>query len=236
MSFTQFKSKYNIINPVLISFTLLAIFIILPLLTYKYVFPGGDMGELVNNAFRVYKGELPYRDFWLLFTPGEVFLPALIYKIFGVNINILFIFFNIVSAFIGFTTFYLGRLILKDNFFSTILALLIFFNGITANYQGFSYIHIYFLFLLIATMFLSKFIEIKKTYLLFLSGIFVGISVFFRLYETAPMFIAAFIIIILNSAREKKPAKDILKVLSIFIAGAALVIAIFSINLWNIWV
>ena len=236
MSFTQFKNKYNIINPVLISFTLLAIFIILPLLTYKYVFPGGDMGELVDNAFRAYKGELPYRDFWLLFTPGEVFLPALIYKIFGVNINILFIFFNIVSAFIGFTTFYLGRLILKDNFFSTILALLIFFNGITANYQGFSYIHIYFLFLLIATMFLSKFIEIKKTYLLFLSGIFVGISVFFRLYETAPMFIAAFIIIILNSAREKKPAKDILKVLSIFIAGAALVIAIFSISLWNIWV
>jgi hypothetical protein len=44
---------------------------ILALLTYSFGFIGGDMAEYLNNAFRVVQGQLPYRDFWLLFPPGK---------------------------------------------------------------------------------------------------------------------------------------------------------------------
>ena len=111
------KEKIDKINPLLLAMTLFLIFLLLPLATYNHTTAGGDMAEYLNNPLRVINGDLPYRDFWLLFSPGEVFLPALIYKIFGLNINILLIFSVVITAFVGLFSFLLGRTIFRDNFF-----------------------------------------------------------------------------------------------------------------------
>ncbi|MFO7581596.1 hypothetical protein, partial [Guyparkeria sp.] len=53
-----------------------------------YQAPSGDLAEYLNNAYRVTLGEQPYLDFWLLFPPGEVFLPAAVLAAAGGNLNV----------------------------------------------------------------------------------------------------------------------------------------------------
>src|SRR3990172_971973 len=45
-----------------------------------------DEGFILHAAQRVIQGELPYRDFDLIYTPGTVFLTAAAFKIFGESI------------------------------------------------------------------------------------------------------------------------------------------------------
>src|SRR3990167_9778051 len=64
--------------------------IFLSLLTSAFFFNRGfayyDEGFILHAAQRVIQGELPYRDFDLIYTPGTVFLTAAAFKIFGESI------------------------------------------------------------------------------------------------------------------------------------------------------
>ncbi|MCD6572828.1 MAG: hypothetical protein J7K95_01870 [Thermoplasmata archaeon] len=197
--FMAVKEKVDKINPILLVMTLFMIFLLLPLATYNRTSAGEDMAEYINNPLRVINGELPYRDFWLLFPPGEVFLPALIYRVFGLNINILLIFSVVISAFVGLFSFLLGRSIFRDNFFASIAAMLVFFNGITRWYLGYTYIHMYFLLLLISTLLFIKYLRNNGAIELFLAGIFIGLAFLFKLYVVGAAFLALFLTIFIHS-------------------------------------
>lgn len=43
----------------------------------------GDEGLIAQGAYRIYQGQLPYRDFFCGITPGAFYWPALFMKIFG---------------------------------------------------------------------------------------------------------------------------------------------------------
>jgi hypothetical protein len=42
-----------------------------------------DEGLVVYGAARVMRGEVPYRDFWSMYGPGQFYLIAGLFKIFG---------------------------------------------------------------------------------------------------------------------------------------------------------
>ena len=45
-----------------------------------------DEGFAVFNATRVVGGEVPYRDFWAIYPPGQLYALAGVYKIFGISL------------------------------------------------------------------------------------------------------------------------------------------------------
>jgi len=224
--FIAVKEKVDKINPIILAMTLFMIFLLLSLATYNRTTAGGDMAEYINNPLRVINGELPYRDFWLLFPPGEVFLPALIYRVFGLNINILLIFSVVISAFVGLFSFLLGRSIFRDNFFATIVAMLVFFNGTTGRY---------FLLLLISVLLFIKYLRNNGAIELFLTGIFIGLAFLFKLYVVGAAFLAFFLTIFIHSNFDAKPFSHSVKHVAILFSGVLPVLGIASLALMDIW-
>lgn len=231
------KKKANNINPVLLAITLFMIFLLISLATYnwKVQMPDKDIAEYLNNPLRVINGELPYRDFWLVFPPGEVLFPAFIYKIFGLNINIPLIFSVIINALVGLFSFLLGKSIFKDNFFAMISALLVFFLGIPYRYLGYTYLHLYFLLLLIATLFFMRYLKNNAVRELFSAGIFIGLAFLFRFYEVGATFLAIILTIFINSKINKKPFRYSIKSIVFLCSGVLPVITIVSLALSRIW-
>src|SRR5262249_40635220 len=122
---------------------------IVGLIGYNRANLGDDLAEFVNNPVRVLHGDAPYRDFWLLHPPGEVYLPAVVYRLgFGVNAVLLLNVF--ISVLVGLAAFWLGRMISGSDIEGTLAAVLVFFAGIPAEYVGYTYLHLYFLSLLAA--------------------------------------------------------------------------------------
>src|SRR3990167_8376883 len=64
--------------------------IFLSLLTSAFFFNRGfayyDEGFILHAAQRVLQGEVPYRDFDLIYTPGSVYLTAAAFKLLGESI------------------------------------------------------------------------------------------------------------------------------------------------------
>ncbi len=232
--FKALKEKVNKINPLFLAVALFLIFLLYLLATYNHTTAKGDMAEYLNNPLRVINGELPYRDFWLLFPPGEVFLPAFIYKAFGLNINILLIFSVVITAFIGMFSFLLGRLIFRDNFFAATSATLVFFNGIT-HYLGFAYIHMHFLLLFISAFIFIKYLRNNSAVELFLTGFFVGLAFLFKFYEVGGVFLAFLLTIFIHSRFDGKSFSYSIKSIAVFCGGVLLVVGLASLVLIEIW-
>ncbi len=87
--FLNVKEKFDALNPIFIIVILSILFFFPTIPIYDRGTTSGDTSEYLNNPVRILNGELPYKDFWLLHPPGEVYLPALMYKLFGLNINII---------------------------------------------------------------------------------------------------------------------------------------------------
>ena len=84
-----------------------------------------DEGFILHAAQRVIQGELPYRDFDLIYTPGTVFLTAAAFKIFGESILAGRVLALLVSLLTGYLVFKICYRTTKNNFVS-FLALLIY--------------------------------------------------------------------------------------------------------------
>jgi hypothetical protein len=68
---------------VAIFFYLLLLYLFMPIRTPLNFY---DEGFAVFNPVRVLNGELPYRDFWAIYPPGQLFSLAGVYKILGVSL------------------------------------------------------------------------------------------------------------------------------------------------------
>ena len=45
-----------------------------------------DEGFAVLNATRIMDGDVPYKDFWTIYPPGQYYVIAAIFKTFGTNL------------------------------------------------------------------------------------------------------------------------------------------------------
>lgn len=229
------RERIDKINPLVLAIMLFSILLILCLPTYNCTSARGDLGEYINNPVRIMYGDLPYRDFWLLFPPGEVFFPFFIYKLFGVNVNFVLLFSLIVSIFVVISSFFLGRLIFKNNFFALLVAILVFFNGILTLYIGPTYIHIHLLLLFLSAFFFVRYLERNNIKELFLAGILIGLAFFFKLEVVCSALVAFSLILIIYSNFNKKPFNYYIKSLAIFFIGILLVLSFIFIAFIEIW-
>lgn len=233
-SFRNFREKFDKVNPTILLVFLFIITFLPNIIVYNRTHAAGDIAEYINNPLRIIYGELPYRDFWLIFPPGEVFLPAFIYKVFGLNVNILLALTIFLNSFISVSSFLVARQIFKDNFFSSVATILVIFNGLR-HYGGFIYIHVYFLFLLISAFFLLRYLKDEKLTNLFLTGVFLGLASLFKLYEVGAASLSFLLLVLIWAKLEKKKIKSIATMLFILFAGSFLFPVITSIILIDIW-
>lgn len=202
--------------------------------TYYY---GGDVGEYANNPLRILNGELPYRDFWLLLPPGEIYFPFFIYKIFGLNVSYVFLSSAITNACIGWYTFKVtDKILQKGKVYAFIASLLVFFGPEFIYYFGYIYSHIYFLFLFISIDFFLSYLrnDHKKSYI-FWSGLCVGLALLFRWYETGAFGAAVMIAGAYYIIKSHKKIKEAIKLFIIFVEGVMVVLGLTSLFLYKIW-
>ena len=216
--------KINNTNSYLLGGIIFIFLVGLSILTQLTMTPSCDMAEYLNNPLRILNGEIPYRDFWLLFTPGEAYFPALIYKIFGLNIDFVRFISIIFSSGTAIFAFYFGKILFKNNFESLLLTFLFFFAGIISTYCGPDYIHLYLLFILLSAIFLVKFFKSDKTIDIFLSGFLIGCSFIFRFYEVGAAFAGLGLAFLLFLILNKKSFKYSIKAIIYYALGVTIVI------------
>src|SRR5262245_35917488 len=165
---------------------------------------GDDLAELVNNPVRVLHGEAPYRDFWLVHPPGEVYLPAAIYRLgFGVNAVLLLNVF--ISVLVGLAAFWLGRILSDSDVEGALAAVLVFFTGVPGQYRGFSYLHLYLLLLLVAAILLAEYLQSHRRATLFFAGAAIGFAFLFRTYVTGAAAVAMSVALAVEARRRNCP-------------------------------
>ncbi len=223
------------LNPNIFAAAIFFLFFILPFLAIKAGTMEGDMAEYLNNPLRIIHGELPYREFWLLFPPGEVLFPALVYKLFGLNINLVLLISIVFSSLCGLLTFIIGRKLTGSNIFATLLAFMVYYDGLIRYYYGPAYDHLDFFFLLVATLFYLEYLSKKQGLFLFLVGISVGMAFFFRLYEVGPAAIAFLVSLYFNSRYNRKTVSFITKEILFYLSGIVLPLIIITFFLFDIW-
>jgi hypothetical protein len=137
-----------------------------------------DEGVAVTGAMRVLHGEIPYRDFWTMYAPGQYYFLAGIFKIFGQSL--------IVERILSVVTLWgiavLGWRIAKLLFFKNPAAICLLFLTIwigSYNFYGSPLASGLFLATLSA-YFTLLFFKNNLQRDLFLAGIFCGLTVIFR--------------------------------------------------------
>ncbi len=193
-----------------------------------------DLSEYCNNPYRMLSGEIPYVDFWLLFTPGEVYLPAFIYQIFGLDIDILLLATLIINIIFSFIAFYIGKYLTGRNTGAILFTLAYFYTGVIFNYIGPEYLHLYYSFILISLYYLARFLRDEKYICLFLSGAMLAIAFFFRFYESGAAALAFLIVLIYNRIQNKRRFKKILANVVWYLAGVIITGAILLIPFYDI--
>ncbi len=68
-----------------------------------------DEGTPVYGALRVLDGEVPYRDFWTVYPPGQLYLLAAVFSLFGVSLMADRVIFVITVATVALLVYLIGR-------------------------------------------------------------------------------------------------------------------------------
>lgn len=226
--FNKTKEYINKSNPNIISFWVFVILLIVSLFSYPQYYLDGDMAEYLNNSIRILNGNKPYIDFWLLFTPGEVYFPALLYKIFGKDINNVIIFTTVFSCINSFVIFAISKKLDFSNTISIFSTFLFFYTSVIFNYIGPCYINLYLTFSLLAIYFLFKFYKNFYTKELFFSGLSIGIASYFRLYEVGAIAVSILLTVVIFLIISNRNKKEIFKYVSTFIIGILSIMIMYS--------
>lgn len=158
-----------------------------------YIVPYDD-GVLLYGAERVLAGDIPYRDFYFIYTPGNIYLLAFIFKIFGPSIIIQRILNSIICFFILVTTYLMARKIIKSFYAQLIVIFLTLFCiwfWILCKPE-----HVNSIFTLIRNLFYKLLKKEIKSYLI-ISGLFIGLAGIFRCDFALYTFLAATITLII---------------------------------------
>ena len=183
-----------------------------------------DMGEFLSNPVRMLYGELPYRDFWLVTAPGEVLLPAWLYQL-GLDMNGVKRVMAAVSVLAGLMAFAVARRLLKSDLAATLVACLVFFDGLTYHHQGFRYIHVYLVAVLAAFGCLLHFWSSGRRRSLFACGLLLGLGMSFRLFYAGGAAAACFLTLAWESRRRGDPPGSMFRNLGALASGVLVVLA-----------
>lgn len=174
------------VRPGLLPVCLAILFFVVPLVD-GYTQMYGDLSEYVNGGYRVFCGERPYIDFWCLHPPGEVYFPAVMFRLFGGDVNAVLIATLFVSMLVGLTIYRIAKSVTGSPFWATAAAVIAYFNGITF-YRKFTYIHAGFLLLAFAySMWAGRTPREQAGGRAFVCGLLMGGALLFRSFEVIPV-------------------------------------------------
>lgn len=88
-----------------------------------------DYSYFIENAYRVYLGQIPYKDFILVLTPGTYFVSGLIMKLFGVSYLPHVIYIMVVSFFTVIITYKILSLVSTNKTVNILSLLPLVFSG-----------------------------------------------------------------------------------------------------------
>jgi len=136
-----------------------------------------DEGIIIYGAMRILGGGVPYKDFWIHYYPGQFYLVAGLFKLFGSSILVERIYSIIINSLASLVVYLIAqRLILSwlalIPWFLTLLWLSTFSFGSAMSSA--------LLFSLLSTLFILYFLAEKQKKYLFLGGLMAGISLLFR--------------------------------------------------------
>ena len=188
--------------PLLISILIGIFSIIYYLLYYKYFKIDVDGGLLINGAMRVLSGELPLKDFHQ-YTLGRYYLLAAWFLLFGKSIAVERLLFVVLHTIKNILAFHVSRKIMPLPFSLIPSALLLLMPGFWVK----AFVN---LILLVNIYFILKYIANPKKLNLFLLGLSVGFSVFFREDLAGYSFITVCILLLLLGISEKSKFAAIL--------------------------
>ncbi len=75
-----------------------------------------DEGIVVYGAARVLNGEVPYRDFWTFYSPGQFYTLAGLFAVFGVNLMVARVFSVVMSAGLSLAVYLVARRLLTPRY------------------------------------------------------------------------------------------------------------------------
>lgn len=195
--------------------------------SYNHSRPMGDGSEYFNNAMRVFNGDTPYKDFWLLFPPGEVALPATLMRVFGAHMSTLQLFFLALKAIFSLSTYFIVLRIVGKKSFAFLAVLMVLFN---------SHIWPHHLMTLWACFFIFSYFKSEKEYYLYLSSFFIGLSFLFRLYLTGAAFIGLWLgMTVIILFYKKLKIMDCVKIFGKFISFPILIFIVTSVIYLDAW-
>lgn len=193
----------------------------------------GDLAEYLNNPIRVLRGELPYRDFWLLFSPLEVFVPAWLYAVGGVNISRLLTANLTVNALAALAAFVVTRQLVTRNILAALAALLVFYLGPPRFTPCFVYPQHCLLFSMLGAGALIYHFRTDSRLAAFGAGLMFGLGMNWNLLMGAVPLSAAIIAMLLRLHRRPRPSGSVANLL--LVMGAALLpLAIMALSLREI--
>lgn len=172
-----------------------------------------DEGYIIYGAKRLLDGQILYKDFFQYFPPGDFYLLALVFKLFGYGFIIARETAVIIDALINTLLFYLSYKAIRA--WWAILPPLFFLILGFPNWMQFSHYWSSMLFLFISLAFFLGYLEKNKDVYLCLTGFFIGITGLFL--QTNGMYAALLLLLVL--ILEKRKDNKYLKKLGLFLTS-----------------
>jgi hypothetical protein len=113
----------------MISILIFIIFFFGYLVRSRYELTLWDEGYNAYTAERVYDGQVPYRDFHVIYAPGRFFVQALMFRIFGVNLAVERAYMVILIALFALITYFIARQLKINRGLSLWLTILVSHNS-----------------------------------------------------------------------------------------------------------
>lgn len=167
-----------------------------------------DEGYIIFGAKRILDGQILYKDFFQFYPPGDFYLLALMFKLFGYSFTVARETTVIIQSIITALYFYLGYKAIKS--WHVILLPFFIIRISFLNFMQYSHYWSSMLFLFVALVFFLSYLEQNKKIYLYLAGFFIGITGLFL--QTTGLYAALLILVVLvlERKREQRFAKELL--------------------------
>jgi len=145
----------------------------------RVIFNIFDEGLIVVGAQRVLEGDVPYRDFWAIYGPGQFYAVAGLFRLFGSSILVEQLWDVGIRAGVIAVVFAWARKLDAGAYaYAAALTVLVILSG--AGFHGFPTIHALLFGLISGYLVLIAFTSTRATGYLFAAGLFAGLAALFR--------------------------------------------------------
>lgn len=172
-----------------------------------------DEGYIMYGAKRILEGQILYKDFFQFYPPGDFYLLALIFKLFGYGFTVARETTIIIQSLITSIYFYLGYKAIKS--WHVILLPFFIIRISFLNFMQYSHYWSSMLFLFIALALFLQYLEQNKNLYLYLTGFFIGITGLFLQTTGAYAALLFLLVFILERIKEQ----DFKRHLILFLIG-----------------